>query len=733
MLKNGSFISKNNLNNVSNDLAGNNQIMKSQSSTSGVLATYNIFGRSSSRKILPETYNNLELRSENSSSTRKPIILRDSSQTVIKSILESALKPNLSNQDISRAINNFSIHESDKKNIKTHEIYNPKDTSKVTLQAQRSFSNTILDTSLKTSNYAPKPYTTTKPNTSTIPKSNFFQLATPSTVNQTCRRDNTESPKTFERRHGISSITGFTPQAQIYRNQGEQHGPISFQHRKPKDSFKINLQIIESKSNLNSSSGNIQQSEQVKDSPHKSLTSKILEKKEESSDNLIRSRKNSLKLENFQSEVKHQNLVNLANRLDNNRQNYASMNHSKMTTSSIETNQNKSTIEHYKTDDPLNFSSSNFLMNLKNKNKLHGGSICYSMANRDKSRRGNKAFMNIDNFGLKHFMKENGAKTKRDLNDSGCKDDLQFMNRETQDDKLIITSHLSNRSGEGQVAESQALTLQIEKAEREIKRLEQANYSLLGENQSLKMMSSTSAHSHHKKVEINLTNNDVMIQKLKSEHLKDILALKAENHDLVSRNEAQAKQVEILLCQIKTIETEKYNLNSLLGSIEKEKECLNLMVQKIKIEHSMEMDDLEKEHQRIKDKISYSYEQTNSSLMKELDSIKNKLKVLESRSPIRALEKFENSQTDLRIADLSQKIDDFNSQIAKENKLFCNKEMECESLKLEVDKLTDLSEVKNNQIQCLAKDVKYLMERIHELESTSQSLISSVNVYILLF
>jgi hypothetical protein len=71
------------------------------------------------------------------------------------------------------------------------------------------------------------------------------------------------------------------------------------------------------------------------------------------------------------------------------------------------------------------------------------------MANRDKSRRGNKAFMNIDNFGLKHFMKENGAKTKRDLNDSGCKDDLQFMNRETQDDKLIITSHLSNRSGEG--------------------------------------------------------------------------------------------------------------------------------------------------------------------------------------------------------------------------------------------------------------------------------------------
>jgi hypothetical protein len=82
------------------------------------------------------------------------------------------------------------------------------------------------------------------------------------------------------------------------------------------------------------------------------------------------------------------------------------------------------------------------------------------------------------------------------------------------------------------------------------------------------------------------------------------------------------------------------------------------------------------------------------------------LKAAEERSPIRVIERIENSSTDIRIADLTTKIDEYNSQLSSKSKLFCHKELECESLKLEVDKLTDLSQIRNCQIKSLGGDIE---------------------------
>lgn len=103
------------------------------------------------------------------------------------------------------------------------------------------------------------------------------------------------------------------------------------------------------------------------------------------------------------------------------------------------------------------------------------------------------------------------------------------------------------------------------------------------------------------------------------------------------------------------------------------------------------------------------------------------MKEMEARSPIRVIEKIESGQTEAKIADLTSKINDYNSQLTTEKKNFCHKEMECESLKLEVDKLTDLGLIKNNQIRSLGGDIEVLMNRIRELEETSEGLIVSVS------
>lgn len=240
---------KSNINNVSSEF-NNSSTVQPQNVSSNLNSsvnfgpTYNIFGRSSSSKrvIHAGGYPNIDqlkgTPGDLNNSTRKPIFLRDSSLTTIKhsSATSSSIKAqqeSLLEKDHLKGINNFNLLNLDKK----YESF------KGTLN--QVFNNQILD---KTKNHYVLKSNHTRPvsvnlfeqqfssnkqipsnsnqahiltNKSPISSNNIdlsknaFQLATPSTVSYTGRKDYNESPalqsKTFERRTGLNSNNSFTP------------------------------------------------------------------------------------------------------------------------------------------------------------------------------------------------------------------------------------------------------------------------------------------------------------------------------------------------------------------------------------------------------------------------------------------------------------------------------------------------------------------------------------------
>lgn len=127
----------------------------------------------------------------------------------------------------------------------------------------------------------------------------------------------------------------------------------------------------------------------------------------------------------------------------------------------------------------------------------------------------------------------------------------------------------------------------------------EANQKLQYENQSLRLKNNSSIVSSNgsdeKKMENIFTNKNIeeALLTLKQEHIKEVLAYKAEIHDLIARSESQEKIITKLTLQFKNSENNNQGLVSTISKFEKEIDNLNMSIQKIKIAHTVDIDEIE--------------------------------------------------------------------------------------------------------------------------------------------
>ena len=302
---------------------------------------------------------------------------------------------------------------------------------------------------------------------------------------------------------------------------------------------------------------------------------------------------------------------------------------------------------------------------------------------------------------------------------------------EENENALLAKARKSGNPVEYLFKENEQLRNQLKESEIQKSSLVDKNSGLSKEIEALKQkLGNMSNRSKVKKVEISLKSSpdtDGEILKLKQAHTDELITLKEQINNLSGENIQLTEKLSKLSKQLFASNNDRSTQSKSIKSLNQKIESLELENRKIKIQNTVKLNKWTEETKKAQQETQEEQDKIQNQLQEEIENLQSQLRKIENRSPIRVIERIENSQTDLRIADLTVKIDEYNSQLTSEKKLFCHKEMECESLKLEVDKLTDLGLIKNDQIRSLGGDIEKLMHRIQELEETSESLIMSVS------